>query len=417
MKRDIDILCAIKNQQCADSLCHKIKQIIPDVHLVVVPEMVDVLSIISVHQVKLFIVALEVNEVVDPLTYTIASAFPLTLVQFFPVSLLRYAEFAVTTIKLWAACLEYDSKLLHKPLNNDVIKREKMLLFAMPEAVISCNLQGNITYLNRAAERLIGLKKRQMMDKPITSIVEFNTDITADGTDLTLAALLTEDSPQTHCVNAKLLAQNSDHTSVISSFGWLRDNREDLKGLVLVMRMVDRQYVKLYHQANYDELTSLPNRALMNDRSNLAVRLAVRHNCYVGLMFIDLDYFKAVNDAMGHDAGDQMLKSVAKRLISCVRASDTVSRHGGDEFVILLTEVVNLSDCERIAKKILDAFKLPHMVNDKSCVIGLSIGISIFPLDADSSQAMYVNADKAMYAAKASGRNTFEIYHYHRYGL
>ncbi|WP_100656688.1 diguanylate cyclase domain-containing protein [Alteromonas flava] len=410
MKRDIDILLVINDQENADSLCRGIEPFIPGARLVTVQKIAHVLPVIFTYHVKLLVVAHEEHEVTESLTYSIAEAFPRTLLQLVPVSFLLCPKCAVTTFKLWAKYLQYVSVLPNKSPRRSVIHKEKAILAAMPEAVISCDNHGNMTYLNRAAEHLIGLKKCQMLDKPITSIVELGTEGERVESFPTLESLLSAESAHSRNFNANLINDSGEHTPVISSVSSLEDNLKRGNGAVMVMRKVDRSYMQLHHQANYDWLTDLPNRTLLMARLNLAVSLAIRHNYYVCLMFIDLDDFKGINDTMGHDAGDQLLKSVAQRLISCVRGSDTVSRHGGDEFVILLTEIIKIGDCERVARKILNAFRFPHKVGGKPCVIGLSIGISIFPSDADCSHTMYLHADKAMYAAKTGGRNKFVVY-------
>jgi diguanylate cyclase (GGDEF)-like protein len=154
----------------------------------------------------------------------------------------------------------------------------------------------------------------------------------------------------------------------------------------------------------HDVLTTLPNRALFNDRLEHGLVQAKRHGWILALMFIDLDKFKSVNDTHGHDAGDVVLKTVAQRLSENARGDDTVSRYGGDEFLYLLTEVHQRADIEMIAKKIIKALRQPCPITVNGLAVSLklsaSIGISIFPGDASTADALIKSADEAMYRAK-----------------
>jgi diguanylate cyclase (GGDEF)-like protein/PAS domain S-box-containing protein len=162
--------------------------------------------------------------------------------------------------------------------------------------------------------------------------------------------------------------------------------------------------------AHYDMLTKLPNRALFTERLRHALLVADRTGGKVGLMFLDLDKFKFINDTLGHLAGDYLLQSVAQRLTHSVRGIDTVCRHGGDEFMILLEEIHSLADIELIAKKILSAMTLAHKLGDEERVVTFSIGAAIYPDDASDDKMLIQCADVAMYMAKESGRNNFKLY-------
>ncbi|MFA6921845.1 MAG: diguanylate cyclase [Gallionella sp.] len=162
--------------------------------------------------------------------------------------------------------------------------------------------------------------------------------------------------------------------------------------------------------AHYDMLTRLPNRALFADRLKHALLIADRCNTRVGLMFLDLDKFKVINDTLGHLAGDQLLQSVAGRLTSCVRRSDMVCRQGGDEFLILLEEVNSKQDVEMVARKIMEEMASVHLIGDEEKIVSFSIGAAIYPDDAADDKKLIQFADQAMYQAKESGRNNFRFY-------
>ena len=168
---------------------------------------------------------------------------------------------------------------------------------------------------------------------------------------------------------------------------------------------------QMSYMAEHDVLTGLPNRALLTDRLAQSIALAQRHEKKVALMYLDLDHFKHVNDSLGHAVGDQLLQSVAKRLRRCVRHSDTVSRQGGDEFVLLLTEIDEVQDAALAAEKVIEAMARPHVVSGNQLHVTFSIGISIYPDDGRDVETMLKNADTAMYQAKKTGRNHFHLYH------
>ncbi len=164
---------------------------------------------------------------------------------------------------------------------------------------------------------------------------------------------------------------------------------------------------RVWRQANYDALTGLPNRALFVDRLSQAVRHSRRNGARFALMFIDLDGFKQVNDTLGHAAGDVLLQQTAARLTECMRASDTVARLAGDEFTIILQGIAGREDAGLVAAKILDALARPFHLDNGTAQVRGSIGIAIFPEDADDGSALLNMADEAMYAVKRQGKNNF----------
>ena len=164
------------------------------------------------------------------------------------------------------------------------------------------------------------------------------------------------------------------------------------------------------HLAHHDFLTDLPNRMLLSDRVANAIALARRHGKQCAVLFLDLDRFKHINDSLGHPIGDQLLQSVAQRLVACVRGSDTVSRQGGDEFVVLLSEIEHAEDAALSAEKILLALAAPHSIAENELHITASIGISIYPEDGQDAETLIRCADTAMYHAKDKGRNNYQFF-------
>jgi diguanylate cyclase (GGDEF)-like protein len=166
----------------------------------------------------------------------------------------------------------------------------------------------------------------------------------------------------------------------------------------------------LSHSAQHDFLTGLPNRMLLNDRVNQAVIYAPRINKKVAVLFLDLDGFKHINDSLGHPIGDKLLQSIAKRLVKCVRATDTVSRQGGDEFVVLLSEMFASEDAAISARRMLEAIAQAHSIDQHELHVTASIGVSVYPDDGTDAETLIKNADTAMYQAKENGRQNYQFF-------
>ena len=166
----------------------------------------------------------------------------------------------------------------------------------------------------------------------------------------------------------------------------------------------------IWRQANYDSLTELPNRRLFRDRLQQEILKAQRADQYVALLFVDLDRFKEVNDTLGHHTGDLLLIEAARRVCECVRATDTVARLGGDEFTVIMSDLADTDRVGKIAQSVLLALAAPFALGDDAVYVSASIGITIFPSDADNVESLLKNADQAMYAAKEHGRNRFSYF-------
>lgn len=173
-------------------------------------------------------------------------------------------------------------------------------------------------------------------------------------------------------------------------------------------RMLSEEQILV--MAHHDALTGLPNRLLLRDRLQQALAQAGRSGQMVGVMYLDIDHFKRINDALGHHLGDQVLKSFASRLEGCVRRSDTVARLGGDEFIIVIAGVVDPEGIAEVARKILDRMQAPLRFPEHTLSVSTSIGVALYPRDAKDAEALLKNADQALYDAKAQGRNRFCIY-------
>jgi len=164
---------------------------------------------------------------------------------------------------------------------------------------------------------------------------------------------------------------------------------------------------QVFHLAHHDSLTELPNRILFYDRLNQAIARAYRDKESIAVLFLDLDGFKLVNDTLGHDVGDALLREAAKRILACVRDSDTVARMGGDEFTVILCNVKTSNSVDRVAKTIIDAIAHPFVLNGKDISVSASIGIALYPDNGETPEQLVKISDAAMYLAKRGGKNCY----------
>jgi diguanylate cyclase (GGDEF)-like protein len=169
-------------------------------------------------------------------------------------------------------------------------------------------------------------------------------------------------------------------------------------------------FERIQQLAHFDALTNLPNRTLLNLHIEQSMLTAKRNHNKMALLFLDLDGFKVVNDTLGHHSGDILLREVANRLKNCVRETDMVSRMGGDEFVVVMSAISKSEDAAQVAKKIIDSLSIPFDIEGVIVNIGTSIGISIYPDDADESDALKKYADAAMYEVKQAGKNHYRFH-------
>ncbi len=218
-------------------------------------------------------------------------------------------------------------------------------------------------------------------------------------------------------LSAKSAAAQGELVVEVTATGIYSPGRDDQEGAFLgtygIIRDVTerkRAQEMVRYQAYHDLLTHLPNRALFRDRLELAVTQARRNRGRLAVMFLDLDRFKLVNDSLGHTVGDRLLKQVADRLRNCVRAGDTLSRFGGDEFCLLLPDLRSHDDAAGVAQKVLERLSAPFQVDEHELFVGASIGISVFPDAGESVEALIQSSDIAMYAIKGRGKNGYQFF-------
>jgi diguanylate cyclase (GGDEF)-like protein/PAS domain S-box-containing protein len=279
-------------------------------------------------------------------------------------------------------------------------ERAQVTLNSIGDAVISTDLEGNISYLNVVAEQMTGWPRQEAAGRPMAEVFRIldatNRKTPPDPMQMVMGQNQTGKLP-TNCI---LIRRDGFEIAIEDSIAPIHDRDGQATGGVIVFHDVSTvraMAVQMTHAAQHDFLTGLPNRMLLNDRVNQAIALAARHAKKVVVLFLDLDGFKHINDSLGHPIGDTLLQSIAKRLVACVRHSDTVSRQGGDEFVVLLSEVEHSEDAAIMARKILKAVAEVHAVGLHDLHATTSIGLSVYPDDGLDAETLIKNADTAMY--------------------
>ena len=291
--------------------------------------------------------------------------------------------------------------------------RAEITLNSISDAVIGTDLQGNVDYLNTAGERMTGWSKEEARGHHVSEVMPLIHGETREPMRNPLELVLELDKPIGLAADTIVLRRGASEAAIEDSTAPIHDARGRLAGAVMVFHDITASQVivkRMAHLAQHDFLTNLPNRVLLNDRIAQAIVHAKRRGSTLAVLFLDLDKFKHINDSIGHEMGDKLLQSVAKRLSDSVRSSDTVSRIGGDEFLILVSEAHSAVDASLAAEKIITALASPHTIGDHELHITTSIGISIFPGDGDNPETLMQNADTAMYQAKEHGRNNYQFF-------
>jgi diguanylate cyclase (GGDEF)-like protein/PAS domain S-box-containing protein len=292
-------------------------------------------------------------------------------------------------------------------------ERAQVTLDSIGDAVISTDAHGRVTYVNAVAEALTGWSRVASIGRALSDVFRIVNVDSREVAEDPLALAIREDRAVNLTPNSVLINQDGGETHIEDSAAPIHDRRGMVTGAVIVFRDVTAARalsLRMSHLAQHDSLTDLPNRLLFNDRLGQAISMAPRHGKKLAVLYIDVDRFKHVNDSAGHTVGDRLLQSISKRLLECVRSSDTVSRQGGDEFVILMCDVESAKDAAGAAEKILAALRRPFRVDQLELHVSGSIGIVTYPEDGETAEALLKNADAAMYRAKDCGRNNYQFF-------
>jgi len=295
----------------------------------------------------------------------------------------------------------------HAAVSSSATGRAQLTLDSIGDAVVSTDASGRITYLNPVAEGMTGWSLQEAAGKPLQHVVRIIDAESRKPVPNPLAMAMLQDETVGLAANSLLVRRDGHESAIEDTAAPIRDSRGRVTGAVIVFRDVGaarEMSQRMSHLAQHDTLTGLPNRLLLRDRLNRAIEAARRHGHSVAVLFMDLDGFKRVNDSLGHAAGDLLLQSVARRMAAGVRSSDTVSREGGDEFVVLLSEVACAEDAALSASKLLAAVALPHHIGAQDLRVTASVGVALFPADGADAALLLGRADRALLHAKARAR-------------
>lgn len=314
----------------------------------------------------------------------------------------------------------------HEAMENQLKESEELHRFIVnssPDLVYMLDRNGCFTFINDRIEEMLGYSKEELLGRHYSELIDdddldkahnlFNERRTGDRAVRNVEIRLRSEKKSVRegmsrkvPIWAELTAmgiygenQDRNRDSFLGTYGTARDISERKKAEEVIN-----------FQAYHDLLTHLPNRALLKDRLLLAIAQARRNKRKLATMFLDLDRFKLVNDTLGHNMGDRLLKAVASRLQSCLRSGDTLSRFGGDEFTLLLPEVRTQDDVVVIAEKILDRLNEPFVIDGHELFVGASIGIAMYPEAGETGETLVQNADIAMYHVKSRGKNGYQFF-------
>jgi diguanylate cyclase (GGDEF)-like protein/PAS domain S-box-containing protein len=292
-------------------------------------------------------------------------------------------------------------------------ERAQVTLNSIGDGVITTDIEGRVMYMNPAAENMSGWTIADAAGLPIDDVFHIVDPITREPIEKPAGSALAENHVTHLPSNAILIHRDGSESAVNDSCAPIHDRNGKVIGAVLVFHDVSAMRalsLRMSYLAQHDSLTDLPNRVLLNDRLTQAITLALHHGTRTAVLFLDLDRFKHVNDTLDHTIGDRLLQEIGNRLKATTRDTDTVSRYGGDEFIILLQEVSDSYGAARVATQLLAAVTEPYFIDGHEIHITVSIGISICPEDGEDAETIIKHAEAAMYQAKSQGRNNFQFF-------
>ena len=292
-------------------------------------------------------------------------------------------------------------------------ERAQVTLNSIGDAVICTDISGKVTFVNLVAERMTGWTWKEAAGRPMPEVFKILNAADRETIPNPMKLAVEQNRTMSLPLDCILIRRDGLEVPVEDSVSPIHNRDGKVTGAVIVFRDVSAARaltLQVTHTAQHDFLTGLPNRMLLNDRIAQAIALAPRHHKKVAVLFLDLDGFKHVNDSLGHSIGDKLLQSVAERLVTCVRGADTVSRQGGDEFVVLLSEMAQPEDAAISARRVLQAIAEPHLIDGHDLHVTCSIGVSVYPDDAQDAETLIKNADTAMYQAKENGHQTYRFF-------
>jgi diguanylate cyclase (GGDEF)-like protein/PAS domain S-box-containing protein len=307
--------------------------------------------------------------------------------------------------------MNHNAATAQAPVNDSA----SMTLDSMAVAVVRTDRSGRLTYINRTAEKLTGWIRGEALGRPFGEVLRIAGSGRAsfrNAIKLVMEGGISAER-ESGRIHGQVHRRDGSEFWIESTVVPFLDDNSGIIGTVVTFQDVSEVHNRLTdvrNLAEHDLLTGLPNHQLLDDRLNQAILLAGRQGKELAVILVDIEHFKKINNSFGHDMGDKLLRSIAGRLNSCVRSSDTVSRLGGDEFVILLSQIEHHEDAAIIIRKTLRALAAPHIVDDKSLNINVSMGSSSFPADGTDSRTLLNKATAAMCEAKLHAPNTCQLF-------
>jgi diguanylate cyclase (GGDEF)-like protein/PAS domain S-box-containing protein len=285
-------------------------------------------------------------------------------------------------------------------------------LDAIADGVISTDAAGIVTYLNPAAAAVTGWSNATALGQPVDRVLQLVDPVTRRTVPNPLQQAIARNAAVGLPPQCLLIGRDGRETPVEDSTAPIHDAAQAVTGAVIVFRPVGATLARAFvlsHAALHDALTGLPNRQLLLDRLASALAAPDRRHRALAVGFIDVDGFKEINDTLGHHTGDRLLQVIGASLQAAVRHSDTVSRFGGDEFVVVLTEVAAHEDASVVTEALLRAATGPHQVDGRDVTVSVSVGMAVYPRDGRDGPALIAHADRAMYVAKAHRRRAVHV--------
>ncbi len=308
------------------------------------------------------------------------------------------ASMVTTLFLLWFFRTRFPLSLLPHETTGTADDYLKTVLAHVTDGLIAFDSKGAIKMFNPVAERMFGYQESEVRGKYADMLLTDLRQSAGGPIELGMREVVgTRKSGTTFQVDVSV--SESSHANQPIYIAVLHD-------------VTERQQAeqRLVYLAQYDALTGLPTRMLFHDRASQALARADREEKLVAIMYLDIDHFKNINDSMGHHAGDELLKGVAKRVTSCLRNVDTVSRMGGDEFTVILESIPHIDSATIVAEKIIDAMQEPFHLDGHEVQVTASIGITLYPMDDKELTRLVKHADQAMYRAKQAGRNNYQLF-------
>tara|TARA_R110001592_G_scaffold301741_1_gene573160 strand:- start:308 stop:2779 length:2472 start_codon:yes stop_codon:yes gene_type:complete len=295
----------------------------------------------------------------------------------------------------------------------DEKERIKITLNSIGDAVIAVDKNGFVTFLNPIAEDMTGWLSRDAEGQPIETVMPLKDGETGQVLRNPIRIALEEERIVGMALNCILTRGEGHRIEVEDSAAPIRNHLGEITGAIIVFHDVSEaraMALKMTHLAQHDVLTNLPNRLLLRDRAHQALQKSQRSKNKVGLILFDIDHFKNVNETVGHEQGDRLIKKIADELLLILRKEDTLCRQGGDEFIVLLSDIGSSIEATRFINRIFDVFSREWVIDNIRFNLSISLGAAVYPDDSEDLDELYRHADAALFSAKQNGRNQYQFY-------